>query len=139
MKSKDLRIGNYIEVKCIAKEVGFDDFDVQECNLQNLISISNGNKDFLFKPIPLTEEWLLKFGFKKFCNEFYSNKIIGESKSEYRIIFRINNNISDCLIKEKVNDREHYNTVLPRFIREVHQLQNLYFALTGEELTIKTK
>lgn len=61
-----------------------------------------------FEPIQLTEEWLLKFGYQ--IGMFW---IL--STGEFRI------NISGI----------HYD------IQYVHQLQNLYFALTGEELTLK--
>ena len=74
-----------------------------------------------FRPIPLTEEWLIKFGFVRvgmltmrldkftcYCEEDYTDNF--------------------CL-----GDIELFD-VVPKY---VHQLQNLYFALTGEELTIK--
>ena len=55
--------------------------------------------------IPLTEEWLLRFGF--------------ESKNP--VLFTNSDGDSFYLDDTK--------------IKHVHQLQNLYFALTGEELT----
>lgn len=73
------------------------------------------------KPIELTEELLLKCGFEKRlsnyeeaeCHDYYLDgfKYISNSCSWY---------LHNCTIK----------------IEYVHQLQNLYFALTGEELTI---
>ncbi|AGO48415.1 hypothetical protein Phi10:1_gp074 [Cellulophaga phage phi10:1] len=77
--------------------------------------------DYL-QPIPLTEEWLLKFGFKR--NEPYC--FIGIKKR----IQLIN-------IGNKYFRLYYYNTSIKIDIAHVHQLQNLYFALTGEEL-IKT-
>ena len=64
------------------------------------------------KPIPLTEEWLLKFGFRE------SNKYLFKYK----------------LGLKKRGDNYFYDNIS---IKHVHQLQNLYFALTGEELTLK--
>ena len=80
----------------------------------------------LIKPIPLTEEWLLKFGFKKsnvYC--FGNHKLIIESLmgDRHSCRYRINPNESIWI------SELHY----------VHQLQNLYFALTGEELTFKSE
>ena len=70
-------------------------------------------------PIPLTEEWLLKFGF--------DNK---HNKDKFTII-----------LKGKLNyekGRTYFNswTILEKQPDYVHELQNLYFALTGEELTL---
>lgn len=76
-------------------------------------------------PIPLTEEWLSKFGFEK------SEK----DKEGYQIwIF----NGDECIFRIKhiiyfyLCDTNYFGTE----IRYVHELQNLYFALTGQELTI---
>lgn len=78
-------------------------------------------------PIPLTEEWLLKFGFEKNLN---SNNIIyyilaGKCLLEYNLT----HNIAD--IVKKV----HLDLFIE--IEYVHQLQNLYFALTNEELSLQ--
>ena len=77
------------------------------------------------KPIPLTEEWLLKFGFTYRIdtgfNGWYSTPILGESIRIYKI--------------EQGWFKYHSSLTV---IKYVHKLQNLYFALTGEELIIKT-
>jgi hypothetical protein len=72
------------------------------------------NKEWDIKPIILTEEWLLKLGFD--INIPYGWFYRG---------FKLNKNFSYELIGDAIK------------IKYVHQLQNLYFALTGEELTIK--
>lgn len=65
-------------------------------------------------PIPLTEEWLLKFGFGK--ENGYPYKFPnGVLKIRNGVYFFKHNDIEIDL---------HF----------VHQLQNLYFALTGKEL-----
>jgi len=74
------------------------------------------------KPIPLTEEWLLKFGF-----------VSNPYKDRYELIAKTNI-IVEC-------DKTKGVCILwceqyPH-IAHVNQLQNLYFALTGEELEIK--
>ena len=83
------------------------------------------------RPIPLTEEWLVKFGFTKdkkhtkCCdlkleNDFYLQGIgYGKSNFKYEVILTDSNDNELTLVKH------------------VHQLQNLYFALTNKELTIK--
>jgi hypothetical protein len=80
-------------------------------------------------PIPLTEEWLLKFGFWKRdesnvwrCSRIIdSNYCIHQTGMKYPFDIRIDHS-------------NHQYITTPKF---VHQLQNLYFALTGEELIIK--
>ena len=69
-------------------------------------------------PIPITEEWLLKFGFEK---NLYWRKDwlqIQQSENEFSIY------ISDDYMGQEYGEPFKY----------VHQLQNLYFALTGAEL-----
>ena len=71
-----------------------------------------------FEPIELTEEWLIKFGHESsFIPDLYE---IG------KLSFYIDDGI--CWIDVFGDSIE---------IKYVHQLQNLYFALTGKELTIK--
>ena len=78
-----------------------------------------------YKPIPLTEEWLVKFGFEKDIETKSWSILTSLEKFDY--LFEISNKY------------QHY--FQPDFaridIKYVHQLQNLYFALTGEELTLK--
>lgn len=87
------------------------------------------------KPIPLTEEWLLKFGFKKkrLDDAYWYTKSSGKHKPQL-----ITNDIGEdayakCL---KFVFLDGYDNIRVKY---VHQLQNLYYALTGQELTIKTK
>ena len=66
MKASDLRIGNWIEVfygsgDKLYQQVDFISENLIECK-PNLNIYGNTIK---YKPIPLTEEWLLKFGFEK--------------------------------------------------------------------------
>jgi len=83
-----------------------------------------------FEGIPLTKGWLRDF---KFGEHFTSDpQERNASKAHYIGDFKIHQ------LDEEVdkfgfggNDYEFID------IRFVHQLQNLYFALTGEELTIK--
>jgi hypothetical protein len=86
-----------------------------------------------FEPISLTEGWLRKFGFE--CRESTAAK-------EYYL--GLNNVTNDWLFSIVWLDKpESFGYPNAPFYRNgrhtlyyVHQLQNLYFALTGEELTI---
>jgi hypothetical protein len=117
MKVQELRIGNYILGMFQNNDGMFQ--SVIELNLTvfNEIAEWEGND---YEPIELTEEWLVKFGF-----EF--------------------NNLNETHYFENFSFRLHlreneffYNWIGGNiFIQHVHRLQNLYFALTGEELTIE--
>jgi hypothetical protein len=109
MKASELRIGNSIMQN---NELVFVTWWRLELMEKNKIE---------YNPIPLTEEWLLKFGYKK-------GKIYYTEKEHGIISFYFND--SDEL-KCEVYDWTYDN------IKYVHQLQNLYFALTSEELEIK--
>lgn len=79
-----------------------------------------------FSPIPLTEEWLLKFGFRKI--DAYNCYILNG-------LLRYNVDNNKWFIETPDGPFESYWVEVP--LTYVHQLQNLYFALTGEELTVK--
>ena len=81
-------------------------------------------------PIPLTHEILLKTGFQyDETDEQYTICSIDFEASEEDVDRHFS------LWSENKEDFECYFADIP--IKSVHQLQNLYFALTGEELEIK--
>jgi hypothetical protein len=122
MKKNELRIGNYVYHPLMS-----DNYQVNENDLlafaKNLVT---------YTPITLTEEWLLKLGFKQCGYEMLSWK--HETLLPSFDLGGINWADSDepdyQFLTYKVADE-----ILR--IDYVHQLQNLYFALTGEELTFK--
>lgn len=79
------------------------------------------------KPIPLTEQWLLKFGFENVENE--SIEFILELEEKFLL----------SIIIEDLTWAVGYGFDWSRTfnIKYVHQLQNLYFLLTSEELKLK--
>jgi len=108
IESKELRIGNLTDTGIVV-EILEDKFYVHDGE-SSLSSVWD-----VIKPIPLTEEWLVKFGL-------------------------LNNSRLQFLNKHDSNGK--YYKGLDAFaykleVKHVHQLQNLYFALTGEELKIK--
>jgi hypothetical protein len=125
IQANELRIGNLVtwedEPNRILKvdEIGYNRWvrfengdgsiiDDEECNLQ---------------PIPITEEWLLRFGFELELKEGNQN--------EYRVY-------SFNQITYNTNHGWWWNKChLEVQPNNIHQLQNLFFALTGEELQFK--
>jgi len=80
------------------------------------------SKSFHFKPIPITEEWLLKFGFFK-----HNNAYVLEKPNENIMNFKFS----------IWSDFTYNSSEFPVELKYVHQLQNLYFALTGTHLKLK--
>lgn len=120
MIANELRIGNYVLHK--GKEYRVDGYDIYKLDESNCDDISE---------ISLTEEWLVKFGFnKKLLKRIGTTDLFlqGEFNSEFNQVY-----LSTDIGEGKICDP---NTMIEGF-KYVHQLQNLYFALTGTELTIK--
>lgn len=78
------------------------------------------------EPILLTEEWLLRFGFEKDYNSWIL-KINGG-----RIAIIPQADYYNFAIWSGLGMHDDYAFISQ--IKFVHQLQNLYFALTGNEL-----
>ncbi len=123
MEAKDMEEVKLIELSIREMSVGnlyyYDGDDVVKWSMDDFRAMEFDRVDCAVQPIPLTEEWLVKFGFKKQKrSEWFSKK---------GFVVRIFNNTLPVKIQGK-----HLVT-----LGYVHQLQNLYYALTGKELTIK--
>lgn len=127
MKAEDLRLNNWVNYKGKEYQVSAiqgDNTIRLWCDDSTHENASDGTIGCYYikqiTPIPLTEEWLVKFGFEKQmfepCNTYSKNRIL----IDWRVV---GNRFEEYFYKTEV--------------KYVHQLQNLYFALTGEELTIK--
>jgi hypothetical protein len=117
MTASEIRIGNYLQWNNFteARIMNGKDFFIVYDSLEN--------SDGCIEPIPLTEEWCIKFGFQKDLeNTIYKN---------------INKHCFLCYDDNIVLLLEEENNWCITKVKYVHQLQNLYFALTNEELTIK--
>jgi hypothetical protein len=117
MKANEVRVGDYINYTTEREIV------TMQITYEYIRLIHNGNKNF--KPIRLTEEWLLKFGFK------YSLRL---EEFMFKDNFEIQPYKRGFLNSVIWCD----NQILEEF-KYVHQLQNLYFALTNKELTFKSE
>jgi len=109
----ELRVGNlayYPTVNLNNGNAVDEIIEVSANDIKNL-EISHG----YLKPIPLTEEWLLKFGFERIGGQLWDC-------NEVRGLFVFDEFQPLAYLHGK---------------RYVHQLQNLYHALTGEELKIQ--
>lgn len=124
MNATELRIGNFIMLNNSLREEHLEWQKVNEVRIDSCQLIDNNKETYgqLYKyidPIPLTEEWLVKFGYLENCIHLSDMKIIQEEEGYY------------------LSDYDDLGVGVS-YIKYVHTLQNLYFALTGEELKIKT-
>ena len=116
MNANELRVGNIVEI--IHIDYGRK---INAINVYDLVSIHEESESLSFHPIPLTELWLKRFGFEHSRAGLWGNNYIL-------------NGVSIQLVATGVYAFVSY----PRCeIKFVHQLQNLYFALTREELTLQ--
>jgi hypothetical protein len=88
------------------------------------------------KGIPLTEEWLLKFGFVKQTDTIPYNYRIHKTKMFFYIRYGKYTTDGMKTYLEGFNGLFIGNK-FTRVIKHVHDLQNLYHALTNQELELK--
>ena len=121
LKCTDLRIGNLVyskETNKHQKITGLTD----ENPFIDAITFDYTNYDEI-EPIPITEEILFNFGYRKEHGKYFKNnsllRFIGEE------VFYWRGEIKDAEFQEYITS-----------IKYVHQLQNLYFVITQCELTV---
>ena len=120
LKVSELRMGNYVNydvMESVYKVRGIG----KDCLWLNGTEFGGPGGIDLFSPIPLNEEWLVKLGFVRdgsYWSHPYLNLAIHKTIHEEEVIMIPNRRFALDL-------------------KYVHQLQNLYFALTGEELEIQ--
>lgn len=117
--ARDLRIGNLLNKDGIVVTIDARSiFDIWE-------------KSDKYIPIPLSDVWLTKFGFLKH-DDYYELLINGK-----RVI-----QVNYITVKPHLWLKDSHGTIHEEYVfishpKFIHQLQNLYFSLTGEELQIK--
>ena len=142
IKAEELRIGNLIGM--YLKEDPQNLFEVLEVGQTMKCKSMLSGVDFWdigdFEPIPLTEDWLVKFGFNKNHISYYKDLL--PFPTEYKkILVDINQGImvrAGEINKLRINDEliVLWNCDIRGKIH-VHQLQNLFHSLTGKELELK--
>jgi len=130
IQTNEIRIGNSVFYNGDKNEIGVVTEIKQSFDpIIQYVGI-NGRQDLYYqtkhiKPIPLTEEWLVKFGFYKVESYVYDIEVAHDKN------ISLNTNEIICFIGSGLN----WEVI--KYPKYVHSLQNLYFELTGQELTLK--
>jgi hypothetical protein len=119
MEAKELRIGNYVNIGLKSSDLITDYDAITASGLMDL-QVNKERSSFIYEPISLTQEWLLKFGFVLDLDSHRTTYL-----SKHKITTYMQDGIFWCDILWDCLELKH-----------VHQLQNLYFALTNEELKL---
>lgn len=126
MTARELKIGNYLHYDGKVTEI--TGIHPKGNMLFTDWPSSNWKEIERFSPILITKKWLVKFGAKKNIADIY------EISGTVFDLFKVFLNPVEVTIGVDSSDKKVYIQREIEHIRYVHQLQNLYFALTGEEL-----
>ena len=130
MKASELRIGNWVNI--FLNDVDYDTIQIKIDDLYYILQ-----KNGIYEPVPLTEEWFQKFERFYKDGEYWSVDI-----NDYKYCFKYRDWAGNWAFYQEFTDSPFEHDEGKKYpvsfdIYYVHQLQNLYFALTGEELIIK--
>lgn len=137
MKPNELRIGNYVEV---FQEGTYQVKGISRNSIYYILEFDSEDGTFeshldLINPILIAEEWLVKFGFEQKINfpsgilAIKDKRFVGGWLGISKSLFENWTFYKGSWIDNKVNIAE---------IKYIHQLQNIYFEITGEELELNT-
>lgn len=142
LQVSELRIGNVVRFYANNKPLVINDINSENKNawIKGYVTQSNGDKTAIqcLEPVILTEEWHNKFGVKKNGFKSFEYKLPRKLNIDITIIFNGDyvmlrqgeKNLDDDIISI-------WNKDLTKRDMYVHEWQNLYFCLCGEELTIQ--
>lgn len=161
MKAEDLRIGNLITSDGEIFTVDSISKDIVHAGSLGVYPAGRATEDY---GIPITEEWLIKFGFEPFPvkhlkprwskRHYRKANDVGYHEYHFQLYEKLDESLPMCgamgiyqkalkNVPAPTNDNlertidtheSMYNFAF--HIKYIHQLQNLMFALTGEELTV---
>jgi hypothetical protein len=140
---RELRIGNLVKIENdLLPETSGEIYKVSGINLRSdyefpdsksVISLDHTKSlrtysqfDEFVRPVELTGEWLIKFGF-----EIDSHGFVLPDKNSLSFSITKNGLFSPCWLDKQLFP----GLIYVGSVKYVHQLQNLYYALTQTELT----
>ena len=132
MKANEIRIGNYYQDRYGNYHI------VEELSKSSFVDdhFDRGVSTKQMLPIPLTEEILLKAGFEKEYEDDRYGRVFLVPNTKYiiRIVNYGNPQKVDFGYSLEISDDKNWSDI--KRIYFIHELQNLIFALTGEEIKI---
>lgn len=131
MKNTELRIGNYVYYQINDK----NDERKQWNEVTRIDPIDYQNFDKYYLPIGLTESWLYELGFNNKLDTKYNQKLWFIDNLDFE--FRLRKSVNEYYNLFMFDMYFQKESPVKYNISYVHQLQNLYFALTEKELEIK--
>ena len=141
MKKEELRIGSYYRSVKFGVPVRCTLADLYDLCAQSDGAYDDPPIEDMFEPIPLTKRWLSDMQFKS-CPKnknfphiempYYAHNAVLLFYNEERTRFESTLYLAGY---GSMRDGGYYVTTF-RWIWGVHELQNLYFALTGKELIV---
>ena len=126
--TNEVRIGNWVEME-YSKEVRYTTIQP---------SCFSVNIDKFYLPIPLDEDWFKKFGFESKYEEFDEKDF--PCVVEYWLFtnpvtrFEVDYSVKTGYTVNIANVPTGHSLIINTKLHYVHQLQNLFFAITGSEL-----
>jgi hypothetical protein len=133
IRAKEVRINNIIQDRegRVLRVEKIDDTEDEGYEISAWPIGGGGQVGYPFKPLPLTEEWLVKFGLKlvkkdkAMCGEVArTDDFLSKENAFYYVFNSVETQMGDWY---HVSKQIHY----------VHELQNIYFTHNDEELIIK--
>ena len=133
IKANELRLGNaleYLVEDCVDNS---SEWMLNIVDTADIVDAASNESIFnkYYRPIPLTPEILEKCGFRMERKQWALN--VGGELFHYAfiegfVVYAKNKNYNELTLDSVTKPNRS------RFIQHLHQLQNLYFALTNEEL-----
>jgi hypothetical protein len=115
LDSHEIRLGNTYKI-----ELGDGTYKSDLINLGDIENLLDDDLDDFYQAMEIDESWLIRLGFKPVSDRVYVKDY------HYGYEFGITNHFV-------IKNGDHF--IRYKHIKYVHQLENLYFALIGEELT----
>lgn len=150
MKATELRIGNIIFANWLnqgveVEEITYMDSDSSIKKELGKYAINEISQDE-YRPIILTEEWMLQFGFEmEEYEEKENNRFTHPDNTDFDLVFFKSPNDYWCAYNLAISSTDKQLNPEPQILpicspfKYVHQLQNIYFSLTGTELQLITE
>lgn len=152
MKATELRIGNWVKsgntvikvesIDEIGINLSIEEYDDTGAYIDYEFLLKDRWLNPAVKPIPITSEWLERFGFDKksftHIDKTMSPLIYTDGGKYFLQWYSDNFDLNEIDTGElMIIDRT--NECLVTMVMFIHQLQNLYFDLTGKELKLSGK